>query len=226
MTLFDIFIRGGVMMIPIGICSVIALAIIIEKFGILNKLDRYRFPIDSINNSDDLVRIISKNPPFYQALKAAYDHRDRSKDELEKAVTIALRAELSTIEKRIPTLATIAGIAPLFGFLGTVTGMIRAFMTIQRLAGNVDASVLAGGIWEALVTTAFGLGVGIVAHIFYNHLVGRVNRITGNLEQMGFEKPPPVFQTFHPLPLRVSNPVFLCHRIDQEISCGRPGCIP
>lgn len=187
MSLLDIIIRGGVMMIPIGICSIIAIAIIIEKIRTLNWVEGHKLPIADIKNSDDLVRLISQSPPFYQVLKVAYDHRDRPKDELKEAIGIALKAELTKIERRIPTLATIAGIAPLFGFLGTVTGMIRAFMTIQRLAGNVDASVLAGGIWEALVTTAFGLAVGIVAHIFYNHLVGRINRITTDMETVGFE---------------------------------------
>jgi len=185
--MFDIFVRGGIMMIPIGICSIIAVAIIIDKLRVLGKVEHHRLPVNDIKGSDDLVRLISSSPPFYKVLKAAYDHRERPKDELKEAITIALKEELTKIEKRIPTLATIAGIAPLFGFLGTVTGMIRAFMTIQRLAGNVDASVLAGGIWEALVTTAFGLAVGIVAHIFYNHLVGRVNRITAEMERIGFE---------------------------------------
>ncbi len=181
MSLFDIAVRGGMMMVPIGICSLIAIAIIIDRLGFLGRIEKQMIDPRSIGNRDDLVRLIASSPPFVSVLKAAYDHHDR------EAIAIALKEELAKIEKRIPTLATIAGIAPLFGFLGTVTGMIRAFMTIQRLAGNVDASVLAGGIWEALVTTAFGLGVGILAHIFYNYLVGRVNRIATRMERIGFE---------------------------------------
>ena len=79
-------------------------------------------------------------------------------------------------------LATIAGVAPLIGFTGTVTGMIRAFMDIQSLQGNVNPSVLAGGIWEALITTATGLIVGIIAYGFYNFLLGKINRMIFELE--------------------------------------------
>ncbi|HID32850.1 MAG TPA: MotA/TolQ/ExbB proton channel family protein [bacterium (Candidatus Stahlbacteria)] len=187
MSLFDIIVRGGIMMIPIGVLSVIAVSIIIDRIQYLNWIDRNRIDLSEIRSRDDLVRLISRNPPFVSVLKAAYDHQDSRKEDLKEVITIAIREELTKIERRIPTLATVAGVAPLFGFLGTVTGMIRAFMTIQRLAGNVDASVLAGGIWEALVTTAFGLGVGIFAHIFYNHMVGRIGRVTADMERTGFE---------------------------------------
>jgi biopolymer transport protein ExbB len=78
-------------------------------------------------------------------------------------------------------LATVAGIAPL-GFLGTVTGMISAFMIIEDLAGSVNPSDLAGGIWEALVTTAFGLMVGIPALAFYNYFLTSVKKLVGDME--------------------------------------------
>jgi biopolymer transport protein ExbB len=86
------------------------------------------------------------------------------------------------LEKRMNWLATIAGVAPLIGFTGTVTGMIRAFMDIQSLQGNVNPSVLAGGIWEALITTAAGLIVGIIAFGFYNFLLGKITRMIFELE--------------------------------------------
>jgi biopolymer transport protein ExbB len=79
-------------------------------------------------------------------------------------------------------LATIAGVAPLLGFLGTVTGMIDAFQQIQTMEGQVNPSMLAGGIWEALITTAFGLLVGIVAFGFYNFLLTKINRKIFELE--------------------------------------------
>jgi len=75
----------------------------------------------------------------------------------------------------------------LIGFLGTVTGMIKAFMEIQALGGNVNADVLAGGIWEAMVTTAGGLSVGIPTLIFYNYFVGRVDRIKFEIESAANE---------------------------------------
>ena len=75
------------------------------------------------------------------------------------------------------------GVAPLIGFLGTVTGMIQAFMKIQALGGNVNADVLAGGIWEAMITTAAGLSVGIPSLIFYNYFVRRVDRMAFEMER-------------------------------------------
>ena len=103
---------------------------------------------------------------------------ERVKESIENAGT----QEISKLEKGIPFLATIAGIAPLLGFLGTVTGMISAFMTIQDLAGAANPSDLAGGIWEALITTAFGLGVGIPALAFYNYFVNSIKRLVGDIE--------------------------------------------
>ncbi len=80
-------------------------------------------------------------------------------------------------------LASIAGIAPMLGFFGTVVGMIRAFQQIQNLQGNVNPSVLAGGIWEALITTAAGLLVGILALFSYNYLMGRIRRLSNDMER-------------------------------------------
>jgi biopolymer transport protein ExbB len=86
------------------------------------------------------------------------------------------------MEKGLSALATISGVAPLLGFLGTVTGMISAFMKIQDLQGSANPSDLAGGIWEALITTAFGLAVGIIAYTFYNLLVDKINKMVYDME--------------------------------------------
>ena len=90
--------------------------------------------------------------------------------------------EVSKLEKGLPILASVSGIAPLLGFLGTVTGMISAFMTIENLQGSANPSDLAGGIWEALVTTAFGLMVGIPALAFYNYFLSRVKKLVSDME--------------------------------------------
>ena len=93
------------------------------------------------------------------------------------------------------TLATIAGVAPLTGFLGTVTGMISAFMEIERLGGNVNANVLAGGIWEALMTTATGLAVGIIAYLFYNFFTARINHMAFEIESNAKELVEAILET-------------------------------
>ena len=102
---------------------------------------------------------------------------------IQEAIHIAGKEEVFLLEKRLSVLANISGIGPMLGFLGTVTGMIAAFQTIQQLGGNVSPADLASGIWEAMITTAFGLIVGIPALGFYNHFVDRVNRIVFEMEK-------------------------------------------
>ncbi|HQJ47254.1 MAG TPA: MotA/TolQ/ExbB proton channel family protein, partial [Ignavibacteriaceae bacterium] len=109
--------------------------------------------------------------------KYRYGH-DRVKDAIENAGS----QEISKLEKGLSVLASVAGIAPLLGFLGTVTGMIQAFMTIEELAGAANPSDLAGGIWEALITTAFGLIIGIPALALYNYFLGAVKKLVGEME--------------------------------------------
>ena len=103
-------------------------------------------------------------------------------EEVKEIIENAGREEIYHLEKNMGLLATISGIAPLIGFFGTVTGMIKAFMQVERFEGNVTSSVLAGGIWEALLTTAFGLIVGIFAYGFYNYIMTKVKRFVFELE--------------------------------------------
>lgn len=101
---------------------------------------------------------------------------------VKEAIESAGKQEVSKLEKGLSVLATISGVAPLLGFLGTVTGMISAFMRIEDLQGAANPSDLAGGIWEALLTTAFGLGVGIIAYTFYNYLVSAIGKLVADME--------------------------------------------
>ena len=99
----------------------------------------------------------------------------RAHPEKEKIISRAGSRELRKLEKNLRGLGIIAHISPLLGLLGTVTGMIKCFMKIQELGGRVDAQVLAGGIWEALITTAAGLSIAIPAIIFYHYFEGKVD---------------------------------------------------
>ncbi|MDX1700165.1 MAG: MotA/TolQ/ExbB proton channel family protein, partial [Melioribacteraceae bacterium] len=101
---------------------------------------------------------------------------------VKESIENAGRQEIAVLEKGLPVVATIAGIAPLIGFLGTVTGMIQAFMKIQDLQGSANPSDLAGGIWEALITTAVGLAIGISALAFYNYLTSSINKLVLDME--------------------------------------------
>jgi biopolymer transport protein ExbB len=92
------------------------------------------------------------------------------------------RQEIRTLERHIDWLATIAGAAPLLGFLGTVTGMVKAFQVIEKMGGPVNPSMLAAGIWEALITTVFGLSIAIPCVFAYNYFVNRIENIVLDVE--------------------------------------------
>jgi biopolymer transport protein ExbB len=129
----------------------------------------------------------SHNTPISRIFKQGLLKLGFGDERVREAIEMAGRSEVFMLEKRLSILATIAGIAPLLGFLGTVTGMINAFMTIQSLGGIVSPSDLAGGIWEALLTTAYGLIVGIPAYGLYNYFVTKINRLVHEIENATFE---------------------------------------
>lgn len=109
--------------------------------------------------------------------------RPATRAELEKTIMHVGAREVRDLERFLPTLFLISNLAPLLGMFGTVTGMIRAFQTIQNLGGKVNASVLAGGLWEAMLTTALGLSVAIPAMIAHNYLQGKVHRAVADIQE-------------------------------------------
>lgn len=195
MSVFSILVRGGWLMIPIALCSFIAAGIIIERWLTLRKarvntgtlINRVRQALRS-GEVGRAVDVCEETPgPVAGMLRVGIQRAGSSRAVIRETVESAGKAELYKLEKGMDTLATVAAIAPLLGFLGTVTGMIQAFMEIQALGGQVNANVLAGGIWEALMTTAAGLTVGIPAMIFYNWLVGRVQHFVFEMENSSME---------------------------------------
>lgn len=109
---------------------------------------------------------------------------NNTKGVIKEVMTTNASDEIKLFEKGFDWLSTIASTAPLLGFLGTVTGMIQAFMKIQQLGGTVNASDLAGGIWEALLTTALGLTVGLITVFFYNILISKLERKISNFNHV------------------------------------------
>ena len=118
-------------------------------------------------------------------MAAVFEGETLRRSDAAESLETAARQSLYKLESGIGVFGTLAAVTPLIGFLGTVTGMIKAFMQIQKLGGNVNANVLAGGIWEALVTTAAGLAIGILALVIHNYLASLVKRATGSIEQCG-----------------------------------------
>lgn len=192
MTFFDLMVEGGVLMIPILVLFMIAIYVIAERWGAVNRAhvepQKFLNTIESMlksgkNGKDNAIEYCDDfDKPISRIIKAGIKRLGRPLRDVEDAIDNAGKKEIFFLEKRMNWLATIAGVAPLIGFTGTVTGMIEAFMEIQNLQGNVNPSALAGGIWEALITTAAGLIVGLIAYGFYNFLLGKINRNIFELE--------------------------------------------
>ena len=188
--MFEIIYAGGWLMAPIILCSVIALAIIGERFWALrsgnvipagvgqqvedwaarHELDRRH--IDQLRSGSSLGRVLA----------AALVNRHRSRDLIKEAVEDTGRHVVHELERFLNTLGTIAGISPLLGLLGTVIGMIKVFSAIL-VHGVGDASQLAGGISEALITTAAGLTVAIPSFFFYRYFKGRITAYVVFMEE-------------------------------------------
>ncbi|PKL82328.1 MAG: MotA/TolQ/ExbB proton channel family protein [Ignavibacteriae bacterium HGW-Ignavibacteriae-3] len=192
MKLIDMFLKGGLVMYPILACSVIALAIAIEKFLVIRKskinVPAFSIKIRGILKKKDIVGAMGycmeEKSPISNIIRRGLKKVRFGRKRVLEAIEVAGKQEISKLEKGLATLATVAGAAPMLGFLGTVTGMIAAFMKIQELQGSASPADLASGIWEALLTTAFGLFVGIPALALYNYFVSLIKKIVLDMERV------------------------------------------
>ena len=190
MSLLEFFLKGGILMYPILLCSLIAVVVIIERYLVLRRANtdagQFMLKLRSVLQKNDVPGAISfcskMEAPIANIMRKGLTKYGDGPERVREAIENAGKEEAFKLEHRLSLLASIAGIAPLLGFLGTVTGMIAAFRTIQELSGAANPSDLAGGIWEALITTAFGLIVGILAYGMYNYYVTRVNRTVFEME--------------------------------------------
>ncbi len=190
MQIFNVIMRGGILMIPIAICSIVALAIILERFFSLRRasIDTREF-MDMMrqvlrqNRMQDAVEICDEvDAPIARIMRAGILKYNRAKEDIREAIEDAGHLEIPRLERYLSALATCANIAPLLGLLGTVAGMIKAFAQIQALQGQVSPSDLAEGISNALVTTAAGLSVAIPTLVAYNYFVTRVENMILEME--------------------------------------------
>jgi biopolymer transport protein ExbB len=171
----NLFLKGGFLMYPILLCSIVGIAILIDKFIQYRKILReLNTPLSNILGNRARPKILA---PILEGLKNNFD---------EKEVAIIGTKQIRLIEKGLSWLGLIATIAPLLGLTGTVTGMIRAFTVISQSA-SVNPSMLAGGIWEALITTAAGLLVAIPIHIGHHYLENRADDIAFLLKEITSE---------------------------------------
>lgn len=181
--------KGGVLVAPIFLCSILALAIFIERMirfsmmrsrgaGLADKIIRLLRSGDAAAAHE---KAINSNSPMGRVLAQAIRFRDRDRETLETVIVHATEEEIRGLSSYLQALATIGNISPLLGLLGTVVGMIKAFMVIQEMGGNVNAAVLAGGIWEAMLTTALGLAVALPTMVAHSYLFARVDKYEARL---------------------------------------------
>lgn len=191
MSLWSLIVKGGVIMIPILLGGVLTLAIVIERLISLKnaEIDNEKFIRDieellKRRKIREALQLCDENDkPVPRVIKVVLLKSDRTREEIKEAIEDAANHEIPVLEKYLGIIATIATIAPLLGLLGTVTGMIKAFMVIEAKGGLVNPGELAGGIWEALVTTVAGLTVAIPSYLAYNYFVSRVNNIILQMEK-------------------------------------------
>jgi len=190
MSLLSVVLKGGWIMLFIFIASIIAITIIIDRYRVIRKsrsnVPAFLVKIRGLLKRNDINGALNvcmeARTPTANIVKKGLKKIKFGHERVKEAIESAGKQEINKLEKGLSILATIAGVAPLLGFLGTVTGMITAFMRIEDLQGAANPSDLAGGIWEALLTTAFGLVVGIIAYTFYNYLVGAINKFVLDME--------------------------------------------
>lgn len=188
-SLADWVVQGGIMMVPILLASIVAMAIIFERFLYLRKvrLDTEKF-MDKIKRVLGANRImealaICENTmgPIPNLVKAGIEKHGHEKEDIREAIEESSTKELPKLERFLPALGTIANVSPLLGLLGTVIGMIKS-SDVMATAGTSNPLGLIGGISEALITTAAGLFVAIPVLIFYNYFVNRVNSLILEME--------------------------------------------
>ncbi len=187
--------QGGIIMIPLAIMSIIAIYIFIERYLAISRASSEES--NFMNNIRDFIhegRVDSakslcrnNNSPIASMIGKGLARIGRPLNDINAAIENVGKLEVTKLEKNIAVLGTVAGAAPMLGFLGTVIGMVRAFYNMAMAGGNIDISLLAGGIYEAMITTITGLTVGIIAFICYNILVARIEKVVFLLEAKATE---------------------------------------
>ena len=189
--MFEFFSKGGIVMWPILFCSVVGLAIFLERFIRFGRMRRHgqgleNRVIEKLKGRDDqeACRIAgASDSPMGRVLVKALEVKDQDRETVETVIVHATDEEIQGLSRYLQALATIGNITPMLGLLGTVMGMIKAFMVIQEMGGKVNASVLAGGIWEAMLTTAFGLAVALPIVVGHSYLLSQVDGYESRIQQ-------------------------------------------
>ena len=181
---------GTIIMSALGILSIVAIYILIERFSAINKASKedenFLKSIRNFVEAKDIkaAKTLCKNTDssISRMIEKGVDRINKPMTDISAAIENQGKLEIFKMESNLANLATIAGAAPMIGFLGTVIGMIVAFHEMASAGGNIDVEMLSKGIYTAMVTTVAGLVVGIIAYIAYNYLVTKVDKVIFQLE--------------------------------------------
>ncbi|MBM2853489.1 MAG: biopolymer transporter ExbB [Steroidobacteraceae bacterium] len=188
--MWEIIVAGGPVMAPIILCSVVGIAIVVERLWTLQRkrviprelTDRVWKLVETRTLNDRHIEALARNSPLGRILAAGLANRNHGREIMKEAIEDTGRHVVHELERFLNTLGTIAAMSPLLGLLGTVTGMITAFNAITE-AGVGDPRALSGGIGEALITTAAGLIVAVPALFAYRYLRGQVDALVIDMEK-------------------------------------------
>jgi len=194
-TWLNFLLKGGILMIPIILCSVFGLALILDRLYAYRKMKLRGFELakgvkNALGRGDfagAAVLLEGIEEAGARVLRGTFCRLRENPGSVRSSFIMAAAGLVKEMEKSLKGLSTVATISPLLGLLGTVIGMIRAFMQIERHGAAVNPALLAGGIWEALLTTAAGLTVAIPCLMFYNYFQGRIEYVEGELGRLGME---------------------------------------
>ncbi len=195
MSLWDMAVHGGWIMLILAIFSIIAFYIFIERFININRAAKKDdMFMETIRNymkegklNDAKVLCQRASTPLSRMIEKGISRIGKPLNDIQTAIENVGNLEVSNLEKGVALLAMISGAGPMLGFLGTVIGMIRAFYDMSMAGNNIDIELLSTGIYQAMVTTVGGLIVGIIAFIFYNILVSQIDKVVNLLESKSIE---------------------------------------
>mgnify|MGYP000794158296 CR=1 FL=1 len=190
MNLWSMAIKGGWIMIVLGLMSVLCFYILFERNYVIRKagkedpqfMDKIKDYILDGEIKAAIAYCRSVNTPAARMIEKGITRMGRPVADVQAAIENSGNIEVAKLENGLPVVATIAGGAPMIGFLGTVTGMVQAFWEMSNAGNNIDITLLSGGIYEAMITTVGGLVVGIAAMFAYNYLVTRVDKVVSQME--------------------------------------------
>ncbi len=195
LSVMDLAIKGGWIMIVLLILSILTVYIFIERYLAINKslkedsgfMNSIREFIHSGNIDGAKSLAKSAQTPIARMIEKGLFRLGRPLPDINAAIENVGKLEVSRLERGVSMVAVVAGVGPMLGFLGTVTGMVRAFFDMAKAGNNIDIQLLSSGIYEAMITTVGGLIVGIMAYLMYNLLVARINKVVFILEARAAE---------------------------------------